>query len=272
MAISADYHMHSSFSGDSEAPMEAMIQKAVSLGLTHICFTEHMDLDFPVEEGQPAGLFEVNTGAYQKELINLREKYASQIQIGFGLELGLQPQLVYEHTLLVKQYAFDFVIGSSHICNGRDPYYPAFYEGRGEEEAYREYFQSELDNLKAFSDFDVYGHLDYVVRYGPNRDRDYTYEKYRDLLDPLIDLLLEKGKGLEINTGGIKYGLRELHPLKAVLKRYRTLGGEIVTAGSDAHSPDRIAYGFDRVCEVLRQCGFRYYTVFQNRRAEFIRL
>ena len=68
MTISADYHMHSSFSGDSSAPMETMIQKAVSLGLTHICFTEHMDLDFPIEKGQPAGLFEVNTDAYRDEL------------------------------------------------------------------------------------------------------------------------------------------------------------------------------------------------------------
>lgn len=272
MEISADYHMHSSFSGDSEAPMEEMIQKAVSLGLTHICFTEHMDLDFPATEADPAGKFEVNVDSYLYELLRYRKKYDGQIRVNFGIELGLQPQLFREHALLIKQHEFDFVIGSSHICNRRDPYYPDFYEGRTEEEAYREYFQSEIDNIRKFSNFDVYGHLDYVVRYGPNKDREYTYEKYKDLLDQIVELLLEKEKGLEINTGGIKYNLRELHPLTAILKRYRSLGGEIVTIGSDAHTPEGIALGFDRAAEVLAECGFKYYTIFENRLPEFKKL
>ena len=172
---------------------------------------------------------------------------------------------------MTKQHEFDFIIGSSHICNKRDPYDPAFYEGRTEEEAYREYFQSEIDNLKKFSNFDVYGHLDYVVRYGPNKDKEYTYDKYKDLLDKIIDLLLEKEIGLEINTGGIKRGLKELHPLTAILKRYRKMGGEIITIGSDAHTPEGIANGFNRAAEVLSECGFKYYTIFENRLPEFKR-
>jgi len=46
MAIKSDYHMHTSFSGDSTAPMEQMILKGIELGLNSICFTEHMDMDF----------------------------------------------------------------------------------------------------------------------------------------------------------------------------------------------------------------------------------
>lgn len=42
-----DCHMHSSFSADSETPMENMIQTAVDNGLTGICFTEHLDPDYP---------------------------------------------------------------------------------------------------------------------------------------------------------------------------------------------------------------------------------
>ena len=42
-----DCHMHSSFSADSETPMEDMIQTAVDKGLTGICFTEHLDPDYP---------------------------------------------------------------------------------------------------------------------------------------------------------------------------------------------------------------------------------
>lgn len=272
MEVLVDFHMHSSFSGDSEAPMEAMILEAIRMGMREICFTEHMDLDFPAYNPGEEGLFEVDLDAYLKGILEMRKKYGDQIWIGHGLELGLQPQLAAQHARLVRQQDFDFVIGSSHICHGRDPYYPEFYEGRSEEEAYREYFESEIENLRCFSDFDVYGHLDYVVRYGPNRDREYTYEKYRDLLDQVLELLLEKGKGLEINTGGIRYGLKDLHPLSKLLMRYKKLGGEIITVGSDAHKPEGIGRGFVRAAGVLQACGFSHYTVFKNRQPEFRRL
>ena len=45
-----DFHLHTSFSSDSQAPMESMIQRGIALGLPGICFTEHMDLDFPPGE------------------------------------------------------------------------------------------------------------------------------------------------------------------------------------------------------------------------------
>lgn len=272
MAITADYHLHSSFSGDSETPMESMIQKGIELGLTHICFTEHMDMDFPLNDTDPTGLFEVNTDSYLFDLIKYKEQYASKIQVLFGIELGLQPQLMKEHAKYVKEHDFDFVIGSSHICNRKDPYFPAFYEGRSEEDAYREYFQSIIDNIKKFRNFDVYGHLDYVVRYGPNADKDYSYAKYKDLFDEILELLIENEKGIEINTGGVKYGLKELHPCTDVIKRYKELGGEIITIGSDAHSPENLTNHFDRAREVLLDCGFKYYTIFEKRMPEFKKL
>ena len=50
MPILADYHMHSSFSGDSRAPMQDMAARAIALGYQEICFTEHMDLHYPASE------------------------------------------------------------------------------------------------------------------------------------------------------------------------------------------------------------------------------
>lgn len=47
MSIKADCHLHSSFSGDSQAPMPEMIDKGISLGLETMCFTEHNDFDYP---------------------------------------------------------------------------------------------------------------------------------------------------------------------------------------------------------------------------------
>lgn len=272
MAIRADYHLHSSFSGDSQAPMEEMIRGGLRLGLERMCFTEHMDFDFPVTEAVPAGYFEVNTDSFLYDLLTYRKDFQDRIQVLFGVELGLQPHLAERLTAYVSSREFDFVIGSSHLCRGQDPYDPGFWTGRSEEEAYRSYFSSIIENLESFTDFDVYGHLDYVVRYGPTQDKDYTYDKYRDLFDRILELLLEAGIGLEVNTGGLGYGLRDLHPCREVLKRYRQLGGEIVTIGSDAHRPQDLCRSFDRAEALLRECGFRYYTVFEKRTPAFIRL
>lgn len=272
MLLTADCHMHSSFSGDSDTPMEEMIRQGIALGLKTMCFTEHQDMDFPDSPEGPGSIFLLNTDSYLYDLARLKEKYAGQIRILFGVELGLQPEILRKNAVYANSYDFDFIIGSSHVCHGKDPYYPAFYEGRSEEEAYREYFTSILENIQKFSNFDVYGHLDYVVRYGPSKDREYTYEKYRDILDRILELLLEKEKGLELNTGGIISGLRDFHPCTGILRRYKELGGEIITVGSDSHDAGHLAAHFDRAAEVLKACGFRYFTVFEKRVPEFVKL
>lgn len=269
MAILSDCHLHTHHSGDSDTPMEEMILQGIRQGLTTMCFTEHNDFEFPDSPEDSGSVFLLNTDSYLYELIQLKEKYADRIRILFGVELGLQPQIMRQNAVYAKSYDFDFIIGSSHICHGKDPYYPDFYKGRSEEEAYREYFESLLENIRKFSNFDVYGHLDYVVRYGPNRDKNYTFKKYRDILEAILETLIQNGKGIEINTGGLKYGLKELHPCTALLKRYRELGGEIITLGSDSHNTTDIAAHFKRAGEVLLECGYRYYTIFEKRSPEF---
>lgn len=272
MPITADCHLHSSYSGDSDTPMEQMILQGIARGLTTMCFTEHNDFEYPITPDTPEGMFVLNTDSYLYDLIKYREKYADQIKILFGVELGLQPEVLRQNAIYAKSYDFDFIIGSAHICHGKDPYYSTFYEGRNDEEAYREYFECTLENIKKFSNFDVLGHLDYVVRYGKTMDKEYSYAKYKDILDKILEVLIEKGKGLEINTGGFKKGMRDLHPCIDILKRYREMGGEIITIGSDSHTTEHISVHFGRAYDVLKECGFGYYTVFEKRVAEFKKL
>ena len=254
--------------------MEESILSGIEKGFKTMCFTEHMDYDYPDSPDGPGSIFIVNTDSYLYDLLRLKDKYADKIRILFGIELGLQAtqEVFRKNAVYARSYEFDFIIGSSHVCNGKDPYYPAFYEGRSEEEAYREYFTSIYDNIKKFDNFDVYGHLDYVVRYGPNRDTNYSYEQYKDILDKILELLIDKGKGIEINTGGYDKGLKDFHPCKAILKRYHELGGEIITCGSDSHDAIHVGNHFDMAAEVLKECGFKYYTVFEKRVAEFVKL
>lgn len=272
MPILSDCHLHSSFSGDSETPMEDMVLQGISKGLDTMCFTEHNDFAYPDYPGFSGSQFLLNTDSYLYDLARLKEKYADRIRLLFGVELGLQTEVLRQNAVFAKSHEFDFLIGSSHICHGKDPYYPDFFEGRSDAEAYREYFECILENLKKFSNFDVYGHLDYVVRYGKNKDSDYSYGDYREIIDEILKLLLDKGIGLELNTGGLSGGLKDFHPCRDILKRYRELGGEIITVGSDSHDAAHIAAHFDLAAEALKECGFEYYCVFEKRTPEFHRL
>ena len=272
MPIKADTHVHSTFSGDGVSTMEEQILKAIELGLSTITFTDHNDFDFPYRGEDKQDMFLLNADSYLYELLSMKSKYEDRIRVLFGVELGLQPECVKKNLIFAREHEYDFIIASSHLCHGKDPYYRDFYEGRSEEEAYREYFESILENLKVYSNFDVYGHLDYVVRYGPDKDNNYTYDKYADILDAILKWLIENEKGIEINTAGARRGLVGPNPSWDVVKRYKELGGEIVTVGSDAHDKDFLAYHFDVAAEMLTEIGFKYYAVYENRLPEYFRL
>lgn len=272
MPILADCHMHSSFSGDSKAPMEDMIKQAISLGLKEICFTEHQDFDFIYNDDEPKDMFNVNTDSYLYDLIKYKEKYRSQISVSFGVELGMQAHLSRKLVAYAKNYDFDFIIASSHLCNRKDPYFPSFYEGRPEEEAYHEYFSYIRECLKSYLNFDVYGHLDYILRYGPTKNQNFVFAKYQEDIDAILTVLIDNEKGIEVNSSGYSHGLNNPHPCKDILMRYKALGGSILTIGSDAHKPENIAKDYDKVASLLTECGFTHYCVFKNRMPEYLKL
>lgn len=263
--MKADFHVHTSFSYDSESAPEEMIQSAIQKGLNTICITEHQDLDFV----EPA---EVSFEDYWKTLLQLKERYRSQIEILIGMEFGMQSHLGNVCDELAKQYPFDFIIGSVHLFDGDDPYYPDYFRKVKDEEGYRRAFELTLEGLKATKEIDVLGHLDYITRYGNEKDASYSYARYSEYIDPILRFLVENGKGIEVNTSGWKYGLPYAHPHQDILKRYKELGGEIITIGSDAHQPGHIAYDFQKVRAYLEDCGFAYYTEFRKRTPKFCKI
>lgn len=267
--IKADCHMHTAFSSDSQTPPEKMVERAIELGLERICFTDHFDYLFPHDV--PGG-FVFDTDEYFDYMQKLRDNYSGKIEIGIGVELGLRyEEGFFEKTLpfyrdMVSKYDFDFVIGSTHLLDNYDPYYPEYWEGKENSSVIRYYFETIVSNIKNYDTFDSYGHTDYIVRYAPTGPKDYSFSDYSDVYDRILRGLIEKGKALEVNSAGLAYGLGFAHPKREVLERYRELGGELITVGSDAHVTERLAYGFDEVCEVLKDVGFRYYTVYKNRK------
>lgn len=283
MPILADCHLHSHHSGDSTAPMQAQIEAAISHGLTRICFTEHMDFGFPYvkyADSIPPGTFDLDVHSYYEEYLSLKEKYAGKIRIAFGIEAGLHPDYAEEGKAFIASAPYDFVIGSTHLCDENalqrlrdpsvpsdycDPYYPQLYDKMSDEDAYHCYFLTERACVLACDWFDSLGHLDYVVRYGQQKEEHYSYAKFRDLIDPMLETILQRGQALELNTAALSKGCRECNPCTDILRRYKELGGELITIGSDAHAPEKVASDLTAAHTILTSLGFRYYTVYENR-------
>ena len=266
--MKADFHMHTGFSFDTDSNPEEMVKKSIELGLKTICITDHHDEDYP----EDITAFQLDVDAYFAEMKRLQEKYKNQINMRIGVEVGLQPHLGAFYKEFVQKHPFDFVIGSMHVFDKMDPYYGAYFQGRNDREAYRAAFEETLQTIKLNHDFDVLGHIDYVVRYGNKKQEEYSYEDNKDIIDEILKHLISNGKGIELNTAGFKYGLGFCHPYPAIIKRYKELGGEIITIGSDGHKPEHIAYDFDKVNDILTACGFKYYTEFIERKPIFYTL
>ncbi len=264
----ADIHVHSNYSTDSEAKMEDTVKHAIEIGLPVLCFTDHIDWDYPVE-----GLtFDFDISRYMNEIEALQKKYSGQIEILKGVELGLQPQLSDRYKKLLRDYPFDFAIGSQHLVNQMDPYYPETFEGRRDADVFYDYFKNMLEDVKAFHSFDTLGHLDYVVRYGKNKAHDYSYKAYADVIDEILKLLVKYNIAIELNTCGLRKQLGFPNPHPDVLRRYHELGGTLVTVGSDSHKPYYLGYAFDTAARILSSCGFTHYCYYKNRKPKFVKL
>lgn len=281
--ITADYHTHTAFSDDSEASPEAMAECAVALGLKTLCITDHMDYLFPEKYAPETFVFDPD--AYFRQLASLREAYRGRLEIRIGVELGLrsEPEVLAAcreyYKKLAADYPFDFVIGSVHVLEHTDPYHPEYWETHSAAEGMQRYFEAVLECMKAYDMFQVCGHPDYLVRYLPQAAgnggqalRDYCFADYKELIGEILKKLIESGRGIEVNTAGYKYGLPFPHPRTEILKLYRQLGGRILTVGSDAHTPEHMAYDFARARELLCSLGFRYYTVYRGQKPVFLPL
>lgn len=262
--IKADFHVHSEFSSDGKSTMEEMINQAIRLGLETICFTDHMDYDYPSNNKYT---FELKTVEYIEKLEAMKERYRSQIEILTGIELGIQPHVIDNMNSLINKYPFDFIIGSVHVVDQIDPYYPEYWMNGSEEEGILKCFKAIREGCEIYQGYHVCGHIDYIIRYAPSSKvnyKEYSYSNYSDIIDEILKTILKHGKGIELNSSGYKYGLGHPHPKTEILKRYKELGGEIITIGSDAHLPEHLCYDFERAADLLKEIGFNYYTIFKE--------
>jgi len=254
--------------------MENMINASIDKNLNTICFTDHYDPLFPCYKKEEEGMFDLDTEEYLRKARYLRnnEELQRKINVRVGIELGIYPGIYDVGKKIVNSNDYDFVILSSHTANLKDPYYPEYWEGISSIEGIKQYYEEILTNVKNFNDYDVYGHLDYCIRYTDATESEKSLDNYKEILVEIFKYIIQNGKGIEINSGGLRSKLKEFNPNPEILKLYKDCKGEIITFGSDAHKCEHVAYGIDKASEILRSVGFDYIAEFKERKVSFTKI
>lgn len=257
-----DYHIHSHpLSPDSDTPVQLQIDRAIVLGMTEICLTDHLEVNlFPDKQ------WNRDAAEYYDHFNQIGK---NGLRVKFGIEAGIScsdadvPEL--EERL--GSIPLDFVIASVHSLNGRVVMSSQWAAGKSAKSVFVEYIQKILVGIKrvTHSCYSCIGHIDFPTRFLSDvPDPRMLYSYAADELDELFRYLISRGKCIEINTG-IYRSIGGLPiPGQDWLSRYAELGGEFVTFGSDAHTPGQLGYRFSEAAEMARRSGIKYYATYDK--------
>jgi len=277
-----DCHTHTQFSMDSEADISSCIKRACELGLAAYAITDHCECNawYTEEHYSAADKKLCDYFNYAADFENsvsavtaLKEQYAGKLNLICGVELG---QILHDKEVAQKVNSdsrLDFIIGSAHqIANEKDFYYIDYTE-RTMDEIYdllERYFKEVYDTCRTGL-FDVFGHLTYCLRYMKQRNNICPdISRFDDIIAESFRVLAQNGKGIEINTSGIRQGFGATFPDLKYVKMFRDLGGEILSIGSDSHTVEDIGADVNKGVETAASAGFTRLAYFRKRKPCFI--
>ena len=280
----ADYHVHTEFSDDSVFALEDVCALAIERGIDEICITDHVDYDVRPDwdeyrrDPSCAKIFEgklsinVDYERYFPAIEAARERFAPMLAVKTGMEFGVQSHTAERFHALFEQHAdaWDFIILSIHQVGNEEFWNGTFQKGRTQDEYNMQYYEEMLRVVQRFDDWSVLGHLDLIKRYdaaGPWPD-----ENARDIVAEIMKEAIRRGKGIELNTSSIRYGLSDLTPSEDILRLYRDLGGRILSIGSDSHKPEHLGAHIPMMRERLQAIGFTEFCTFDHMEPVFHRL
>ena len=265
-----DTHNHSQFSFDGKrTSVEASARAAAEAGLGGICFTDHCDHYVPPMKASFENVVPeyFNVEEQQAEISRVQSLIGDRTRLLKGIEIGMYEECHEQIRKVLDENSFDQIIASVHYIEKTDPYYGGYYDGKDWKQAYGTYLETIYREMKWLEDFDIMGHYDYIVRYASYPVTSIRYRDFSDIFDEMFRYLIQEGKALEINTKSYEGHRGRMVELdNDVLLRYREMGGEIVSLGSDSHEPSRVGAGFTRHAEFLKAMGFRWTAHYESRR------
>lgn len=283
-----DCHTHTNLSPDGVSTAEEMCERAIELGLSAYAITDHCECQtwFSEDYYKRKGVklsddpfveydYKIRFDRAVERMLNLRENYDGRLNLLCGVELGQATQgwEGAEHVAGCKE--LDFIIGSLHQVSGLDDFAFINFTCDDKNQVYnilKAYYLETLEMAK-WGKFDVLGHLTYPLRYiEGNAKIDVDMSRFDEIIRGIFCTLIENGKGIEINTSGLRQAYGKTFPTLDYVKMYHDLGGEILTIGSDSHCTEDLGRGVIDGIELAKSAGFKYQSYFKNRKAEFVKL
>ncbi len=277
-----DCHTHTQFSVDSDADISEMIEKACLLGLAAYAVTDHCECNrwysedhYPDEDTYSYYDFGTDFENSVSAVTSLKEKYSGRFNLICGVEMG---QATHDFDIaekIVSDSRVDFVIGSMHQLPKTEDFAFIEYDKMSHQDIYglAERYFLEINKLCKWGKFDVLGHLTYILRYingtaGINLD----INPFDEVIADSLKTLIEKGKGIEINTSGLRQKYGDVFPSLKYVKLFRELGGEILSIGSDAHTVADLGSGITEGAKIALEAGFKYLCYFKERKPNFLKI
>jgi len=250
-----DYHIHSKFSPDSKAEISNIAASAVLRGVSEIAITDHYhigrnnDIDFD---------------EYFAEIRRVQKMYEGEFTIRSGIEIGdvcVDTKLA---DRIINSYLFDFVLASVHRPNRLNMLFFDFAHSDLSE--MKKFYLSDMEKTVEWGNFDCLAHFDLPVRYAKCQGVDLDFDDFSGEIEGILGKVLEYGnKGLEVNLSEYETDLQKPMPSSDILKMWQSMGGRIVTIGTDSHEIGSVGKFVQEGQELLLSCGFSEFATFEKR-------
>lgn len=255
-----DTHTHTDSSFDGQHAIMYMCEYAEKNNVRAIAFTDHCEVD-AIDKANTRK----NVAQAYFETIKARSVFFGRLTICTGLELGQPAYFPFEADKIVSKFDYDFILASVHNLRNKKDFYFLNYDEEDIDDLLDKYFEEILLTIR-WGNFDSLAHLTYPLRYivGDARKK-VNNKRFEPAVDDILKELIKKGKALELNTSGLRQKIGTTLPDEDIMKKYKSLGGELVTIGSDAHSAFDVGAGIEEGLVLLKECGFDRVSLYQNR-------
>ena len=258
-----DCHIHTRLCGHAHGVMEAYVQRALEAGLKKISFLDHLTAE-EAEKGYSMTVEEIPL--YFQAVQRLKYQYKGRIDVGAGLEIDFFPERFDDLVAATELFDFDVIGGGLHFPGGIDIVTAAspLKNGMDADDAYAIYFKA-LEQMIDRGSFDFICHLDLIKKFGcrlPHR----SFEKE---MDHILAKIKAANLAIEVNGSGFDHLPGESYPGGKIIKKCFDHGIDL-TIGSDAHRPDQVGRGRQRILKMMISAGYRHVAVFSKRKKEMI--
>lgn len=264
--IIADMHTHSENSHDSVCKIEEMCLSQIEKGTNIFAVTDHFDtasyIDYDV--------FTPIQSAYDT-IQTLNEKYKGKCTILAGVEISEGFWHKEQLNKITKMLPYDVIIGSVHLVTYKEltMAYSKIDFSKLSKQTVEEYVDRYFDDIITMfdtTDFDILAHLTCPLRYIKGKfNLDINLDLYMDKIETILKKTIEEDKALEVNTSSFGL-LSDFMPTTEIVRKYHTMGGKLITLGSDAHIAPNASVNFNEAINTVKEAGFKSLYYYKERK------